>query len=275
MDMNIEYLKEKKEIVSVVLFGCSVVFAFFILVKLGNCFIVSARAENLAEAAIAQNNTDISDMEAYIKPSKDLADKLKRNNLFSPSEPDEHPVKEVRAIFGDEVLIENKWYEVGQMVGEAKIVAIDPTKVKIEWQGRERDFEPINASLPEAERSERQVARGGDSGQDRADMVVIGSDNSASFQDRGGRRGFGDFQGTRGGRGAMGGFPGQSGMRERFQMMSEAERETLRNEMRERFGRGGGGFGRGGGGNEGFFNRGEGSGGSRQGRGRGGGRGGQ
>ncbi len=269
--MNIEQLKEKKKLISIVLLGCSVIFAASIMAKLANCFTVSARAESLSRAAIAQNSTDENDMENFLKPSRDLADKLKRNNYFTPSEPDEHPIKEVRAIFGDEVLIESKWYEVGQMVGEAKIVSIEPSKVKIEWKGRQRDFLPIDASIPESARSERDVARGDSSGQDRADMVIIGSD-SVPNQDMGGRRQFGPgaFQSGEG-RGPMGGF--QGGMRQRFQMMSEAERQALRDEMRERFGRGGGGFDRGGGFDSGggeFFNRG-----GRQGRGRGGGRGGQ
>lgn len=267
--MNIEYLKEKKELVSIIFIGFSVVFAFLVLMKLANCFTVSARAENLARTAIEQNNTDSQDMQNYLKPSRDLAATLKRDNLFAPSVPDQHPVKEVRAIFGDEILIENKWYETGQMVGSAKIVSIEPTSVKIEWEGREKDFKPINASIPEAAKPGRTVARGGGSSQDRADMVVIGSD-STSIQDRGGRREFGAGAFPGGGRGQMGGF---QGMRQGFQNMSEAEREVLRNEMRQRFG--GGGFGRGQG--EGNFDRGQGGGrgqGGRQGRGRGGQRGG-
>lgn len=256
--MNIEYLKEKKEIISVVLLASSAVFAFFTIIKLASCFSVSARAQNLAKTAIAQNNTDANDLENYLKPSRDIVAKLKSGNLFTPSPEDNNPVKEVRAIFGDEVLINNRWYEVGQMVGDAKIVAIEPTFVKIEWKGKVRNFQPIDASIPEADRSERAVAREGDSSQGRPDMVVTGSDQTSN-QDMGGRRAFGPGA-FPGGRGQMGGF---QDMRQRFQTMSEAEREALRNEMRQRFSRGG--FGRGGGGDQGSFDRG-----SRQGRGRGG-----
>jgi len=43
------------------------------------------------------------------------------------------------------VLINGKWYKVGDKIGDAKIVAIEPTQVKIEWEGKEKVFAPISA----------------------------------------------------------------------------------------------------------------------------------
>ena len=271
--MKLDYIKEKNEIVSVALLGFSIFLVFSMLSKVSGYFTVSARAKNLAENAALQSDSDTETTEQYFVESKELATKLKSGSLFSPAEAKQHPVKEVRAIFGDEVLIENKWYKVGQTIEDAKIVAIEPTKVKIEWDGSEKTFLPLDASLPEASKSDRAVAQGNSNGS--PDMVVV---NSETMQGPGGGRGAGGFmqQSGPGGRGGM----NFNQNRQRFQDMSDAERTRLREEMRSRFGTGGpGGGGPGGGGSfggdsgGGFGGRGQRGGqGGGQGRGQGGGR---
>ncbi len=146
--MNLDYLKEKKELVSVVLFGASAFLAVLILVKVTGFFAASARAEGLVKRAVAQNDTDAKDMERYFAEYKMLADALKKNNLFTPPPPRQHPVKEVLGILGDEVLIKDKWYKIGDVVGDAKIAAIGPTQVTIEWDSKETVFAPISGSSP-------------------------------------------------------------------------------------------------------------------------------
>ena len=146
--MKLDYLKEKKELVSVVLLVVSAFLAVLILVKVTGFFTASAKAENIVKTAIAQNNTDAEDMDKYFAKYKALANELKKNNLFAPPPPKQHPINEVLGIFGNEVLIKDKWYEVGATVGEAKIVAIGPTKVTIEWDGKETTFAPIDAKGP-------------------------------------------------------------------------------------------------------------------------------
>jgi len=217
--MKLDYLKEKKELVSVVLFGVSAFLAVLILVKITGFFTASARAENIVKTAIAQNNADAEDMDRYFAKYKLLADELKKNNLFVPSPPKEHPVKEVLGIFGDEVLIKDKWYKVGDTVGDAKVVAIGPTEATIEWEGKETTFAPINSedsSQPGGPRDSRAAARSGEAGGGSAQMVAVGS------------------AGGPGGGGEFGGFGGQGGMRERFHNMSEAERDRFRTEMQDR-----------------------------------------
>jgi len=211
--MKLDYLKEKKELVSVVLFGVSAVFAVLILVKVTGFFTASARAKNIVKNAVAQNNADAEDMDRYFTKYKMLADELKKNNLFVPPPPKEHPVKEVLGIFGDEVLINDKWYKVGDKVGEAKVVAIGPTQATIEWEGKEKTFAPIDAedsSQPGGPKDSRATARAGEAG-GSAQMVAVGSAGGP-----GGVREFGAF------------------MRERFQNMPEAERDRIRAEMQER-----------------------------------------
>lgn len=169
--MKLDYLRQKKELIPLVLFGASVLMALLILIKVVGFFVFSARAENLVERAIAQNDTDTKDTEKYFAESKALAEGLKKNNLFAPPPPKQHPVKEVWGILGDEVLIEGKWYKVGDTIGDAKILAIGPTSAKIDWNGAEKVFLPIDATIPEAPKgsqAKKAVAKAGG-----ADTVVI------------------------------------------------------------------------------------------------------
>ena len=55
MAMILDYLKEKKEQVSVVLLVVSAIFGILALVKVAGFFITSARAENIVKKAIAQS----------------------------------------------------------------------------------------------------------------------------------------------------------------------------------------------------------------------------
>ena len=204
--MKLDYLKEKKELVSVVLLGVSAFFAVLILVKVAGFFIASARAENIVKKAIAQSKTNDKDTEKYFAKSQKFADELKRKNLFAPPPPKQHPVKEVWGIFGNEVLIKDKWYKIGATVGEAKIVAIEATQVTIEWDGKEKTFAPIDAkgpSQPDGPKGARAKARPGEPGKGSAQMVAVGSE-------------------------------GFRGMGERFQNMPEAERDRFRAEMQAR-----------------------------------------
>ncbi len=213
----LNYLKEKKEVVSVVLLVVSTFLAVLILIKVGSFFAASARAEHLVKMAIAQNNTDTKDMEEYFAESKAIAVELKRENLFAPPPTKQHPVKEVWGIFGDEVLIKNKWYKVGDMVGDAKIVVIGPTSIKIAWDGKEKAFAPIDAAGPPQPRgSKRAEPPAKEAAKAGAEMVAVQPESRPMF-----------------GRGGMEGRFG-GGMRERFENMSEAERERFRVEMRER-----------------------------------------
>jgi len=177
--------------------------------------------------AVAQNNAGTKDMEKYLAESKAIATELKRENLFAPPPPKEHPIKEVWGIFGDEVLIKDKWYKVGDMVGDAKIVAIGPASVKIEWDGKEKSFAPIDAVVAAAPSGRKRPEPGAEApAKAGAETVSVQLEVRPMF-------GRGD-----GGRGGAGGGPGVGGkvdwMKERFQNMSEAERQRFKAEMRER-----------------------------------------
>jgi len=128
---------------------------------------------------------------------------------------------------GDEALINGKWYKIGDMVADAKIVAIEPAQVRIEWEGSEKSFAPIDASSPAGPGGPRPA---------RADAEVAKQEKGEPAQmvpvqvEVGGNEGMGRFGGF---------FPGDlAGMRERWENMSEQEREEFRARMRDRFGEG-------------------------------------
>jgi hypothetical protein len=257
--MNLDYkkyLKEKKEVVSVALLGISAFLAVLMLIKVVGFFAASASAESVVTKAVAQSKTSDKDVEKLLAKSKTVADELKMKNLFVPPPPKEQPIKEVWGILGDEVLINDKWYKVGDTIQDAKIVAIEPAQVKITWDGKDITLAPIDAGSSSGPseggpgRPERGVTGAGGARPDRAEMVVVRSEagpmpgREGAF---GGRmRGpFGDMSEEQ--RDRM--RAEMRAMRERFMNASPEERERLRDEMRarfsERFGRRGGPGGRG------------------------------
>ena len=232
-----DHLKNKKELVPTVLLGVSVLCGILILVKVTSFFVASARAESVVKRAIEQNGTDPTNIEKQLASSAAITDELKKNNLFAPPLPPQHPVKEVSGIFGDQVLIKDKWYNVGGTVGNAKIVAIGPTSVTIMWDGKEKSFLPIQAVIAEAKSGPR--GRTATTKKNEGDSKGGNGENQpakVTVRVEGGR--------PNGGRGGPG--EGFMAMRQRFENMSEREREEFRNRMRERFagGRGGPGGGR-------------------------------
>ncbi|MCH8118142.1 MAG: hypothetical protein IIC00_00270 [Planctomycetes bacterium] len=219
--MKIDYLKdlrEKKELVSVVLLGVSAFLAVLILVKVTGFFTAPAKAELLVKNAVAQNNTDANDIDKYFAKYKALANELKKNNLFAPPAAKQHPVKEVWGIFGNEVLIKDKWYKIDDTVGGAKIVAIGPTEVTIEWDGKEKTFAPIDSKSSSQPGGSRATAKGGPTrpGGGSAQMVIIQSQGRPT----------GDPGDGPGG--------GMKRMKERFQNMSGADRDKFMAVMKKR-----------------------------------------
>lgn len=223
--------KNKQELVPAVLLGVAVLCGVLILLKVTGFFVAGARANSVVRRAVEQNKTDSKNLQKQLADSAAVSDELKKNNLFAPPLPKRHPVTEVSGIFGDQVLIENKWYGVGAMVKDAKIVAIGATSVTIMWEGKERTFLPIEAKIVDAKSSSKSKTssaqkKEGDSdgkkenGEKRPESVTVRVEGPTGPR-------FGD-------RGPGGGF---MAMRERFENMSEQERQEFRERMRERFAR--------------------------------------
>ncbi len=236
--MNFYYLKNKKELVPTVLLGIAVLCGIIIMVKVTGLFIASANAVSLVERAIERSKPDPNNVKNQLANFEMIAADLKKNNLFAPPEAKKHPIEAVLGIFGDQVLIKDKWYNIGDTIGEAKIVAIGPTSVTIAWDGREKAFLPIQAVVAEASSGQRGRTSGakGNEEDGQGEKRERGPE-AVTVRIEGGRPEFG-------GRGGPGGA-GFMAMRERFQNMSDEERRAAITRMRERFaGRGGPGGGR-------------------------------
>lgn len=223
--MKLNYLKDKKEFISVVLLGVSVVLAVCILVDIAGFFVASARAGSLVKNAVAQTGSTEDQMDKYFAKSREMAEQLKKKNLFAPPPPKQQPIKQVLGILGSEVLIKGKWYKVGDMVEDAKIVAIEPAQIKVEWESKQITLAPIGAvsSSPPGAPTPPKV----DTKQAESQRAPV--EPRQMPRRRGGGRG--------GGRG-MGRFRNMSpeeraAMRERFRNASDEERQQMRNEMRE------------------------------------------
>jgi len=108
------------------------------------------RAQNLAAQIRHMAAQDPKHLQESLHQAKETVDGLKKSNLFVRQPPKEHPVKQVDGILGSEVLIGGKWYKVGEQIGDAKIVAVSATDVKIAWDGREQRFAPLAAVSAQA-----------------------------------------------------------------------------------------------------------------------------
>ena len=255
--MTIDYLKDKKEFVSVVLLCVSVVLAVSILVKVTGFFMASARAERIVTDAVAQNTEAADGIDKYFTKYKMLADALKKNNLFAPPVAKQHPITEVTGIFGDEVIIRDQLYKVGDKVGDATIVSIDTTQVTIEWDGKKKTFSPMDAkssSQPGRSGSSRASARGGSQkpAGGSAQMVAVGSEGlrgiEGKFQNMSeakmqAKRAEQDKEILKNVQERWSSLPEHerkklSAIREKWPTMSEVERDKIRAGLSERYGGG-------------------------------------
>ncbi|MBW8041277.1 MAG: hypothetical protein FVQ85_14910 [Planctomycetes bacterium] len=223
--MKLDYLKNNhsknnKDIVSVGLLGISAFMGVLILIKVTGFFAAPARAENSVKKAVELSKPDPNEMQKYFAKSRAIADELKKNNLFAPPTPKKHPVNNVLGILGSEALINGKWYKTGDNVGDAKIVAIEPTQVRIEWDGNEKTFIPFDAKGASPSGSRKPGGPAGKAGKQGSPQIV-------QVQQEGRPEGMGRFGGD---------MERMRAMRERFENMSPEERERARAEMRERFG---------------------------------------
>jgi hypothetical protein len=212
--MKIESLKSKTESLTRILVAVAVLLGALIVLKVG--FFVSSSNAILA-AQVEPNPPGAGEVKKVLAQTRACADEIKKKNLFVPAAARQNPVSEVIGILGQEALIGDKWYKVGDSVGEAKIVAIEPTKVKVVWDGQEKEFSPI-----------------GSSGSGRGDRPGPGGRASGP-----GARGRAVAGGPSRGPGSQG--PGTSPeeinrLRERFKNASPEERQRLRDEMRQKFG---------------------------------------
>ncbi len=218
--MKSEFHQDKTEFYARGLLAVAILLGALILLRIAG-FMASSSEARVMAAKVDPNGQDVDDVSKLLASARTCAEELKKKNLFVVTPPKQHPVSEVLGILGDEALINGQWYKVGDSVGDAKILDIDPTKVRIAWDGQEKEFSPIGSGGSGGRPERSGPARPGERLETggKAQMVVAGS---------------------------SGGPPGRVGgqlspeerekMRERWQNMSPEERQRAREEMRQRLG---------------------------------------
>jgi hypothetical protein len=221
--MNAREHERRIEPLAMMLFAVAALLGAFMLLEIAKFVASLAHAESTVAHAMRPAAAKTSAGQQDAAQMRSVVDGLKKNNLFAPPPAKQHPVNEVIGILGDEVLINGQWYKVGAAIGDAKILAIEPTKVKIVWNGQEKEFTPIAATGSGGPPGPggRERGRGGPQPPQKSgpQMVVTGARGS-------GPPGMGSLSPEE-----------QDALRERWKNMSPEEREKLRDEMRERFGR--------------------------------------
>jgi len=154
--------KENRKDWLVFAFGATAVLAGALALAKGASFFRGpARAEGAVAQALARHGRDPNDLEPYLAEARQTAASLKEKNLFIKKPPRQHPVKQVDGILGSEALIGGKWYKAGDRVGDANIVAVEPTEVKIAWDGQVKAFPPMAATGGDRPSPPRGPERGG------------------------------------------------------------------------------------------------------------------
>ncbi len=104
--------------------------------------VTTAQAKHTAALATVARASEPNDGEKEPTKAKAMVAKLKEKNLFIPPQPKTNPVQGVEGILGNEALINGKWYKTGDKVGDAEVLAITATSVKVSWNGQETELTP-------------------------------------------------------------------------------------------------------------------------------------
>lgn len=212
--MRMESHKKKANSAATVLLAVAALLGALVLYEVAEFLMTTAQAELAVARATATDAPN--DVNAPLTEAKSTAEALKKDNLFVPPPPKQNPVKEVLGILGDEALINGKWYKAGDTVGEAKILAVESTKIKVSWNGQETEFAPLGAKGDGPRggppRPGRMRPAGQAPGREKGPQQASSEGPDAiSTEER-------------------------AELRDRFREASPEERAKMREEMRERFG---------------------------------------
>jgi hypothetical protein len=183
--MKIEFHRDKAKPLTKILCAIAVLLGALIFLKVAGFFVSTSQARVRGAQADAAS-AGIDDLQKLLAETKATAEELKKKNLFVLATPKQFPVSDVLGIMGHEALINGKWYKVGDSVAEARIAAIEPTKVKIVWNGQEKEFAPIASGGGAGGRPDQPGSMGGRPGPGGPPKMVV----------TGGRRGPGETPGA-------------------------------------------------------------------------------
>jgi hypothetical protein len=142
--MNMKnYFKGKDHIVTKAMLAVSIFLGLMILTKTGTAFGQFIKWKSEVKKAAAAMTVSPKQSEQSLAAAKTIVDNMKKKNLFAPQPAKAKSIEQVAGIFGDEALINGKWYKAAAKVQDAEIVSIEPTKVVVRVDGQEKSFLPI------------------------------------------------------------------------------------------------------------------------------------
>ncbi|MBN2588845.1 MAG: hypothetical protein JXA96_03205 [Sedimentisphaerales bacterium] len=237
LNINLEELKEKQELVSVVLLGGAAILVVLTCIWITKYFLLSTETENIILNAIKQSKRTQAEVDNVIADTDEFVQSLIMNNLFAPPALQNtdiqrvnpvNPIREITAILDKSAYINDDWYSVGDSIpgtgGSARIVAIETNYVTVEFNGTSQNLYPLKATTRASEitttNSMASMMGGGitiNGGNITIDSSAV--NNILSRITQGGRGGMmgggmmggggrGGRGGGRGGRGGGGGFGG-------------------------------------------------------------------
>ncbi len=165
LNINLEELKEKKELVSIILLGSAAILAVLTCIWVTKYLLLSTKTENIILNAIKQSQRPQTEVEQVLADTQNLVASLRTNNLFAPPVIETpiteerviavNPINEITAILGNSAYINSSWYKAGDEVrgsgGNAKIIAIGLDSVTVEFNGMTEILKPINATTRASE----------------------------------------------------------------------------------------------------------------------------
>jgi hypothetical protein len=142
--MKLSKSQIKSEYLSLILLLVLFVFSGLTAGKLVGYAMNNSSSRSAIEANSSTKESTEENLKKYREQNKEVADGLKKQNLFYAPPPKPEPPKSCQAIFGDEAYIDGKWVKVGATLSAgAKLIAIEATYVVIEHEGKESKLAPI------------------------------------------------------------------------------------------------------------------------------------
>lgn len=127
--------------------GCLAVAAFLGMLTVAKLAVWAGGGPAAAQQALQEVSAGtLPCLEELMAPYKEQAESLKKEHHFKPPSPPPPKPQRCMGIAGDKAFIDGKWVKVGDKVGIAEVLAIEPTSVKLRWQEEEITLSPMKAA---------------------------------------------------------------------------------------------------------------------------------
>lgn len=223
MDMKFEILKTtklfvlrtNKRLVRRVLVCISAVLLVFTAARVLGSSADSVRIDRRIEKVLSQDNNADELFQENIKKNKELAEKLKKKNVFVESKQLKDPV--CTGILGGSAIIDDQWRKAGDKFDGYEVVSVGSLEVTLVKDGKEKILKPFGDGVitGPVKAPGKKISKGDKGKEERGDR------DRRDRDDR--RRGRGMGRDFGGGRGRI---------EEYFSNLPEEEREQERNRVR-------------------------------------------